>query len=101
MFKPSIIIFTVLSKAVFLLWIVFVLFVCFVAVLSVPCSLVITCWERACLLALLCIVFSCVSVTPPFGVSGQVCYDIKPIRKEEGKSYWKIPLCDDDATREK
>ena len=29
------------------------------------------------------------------------CYDIKPVRKEEGKSYWKIPLCDDDATREK
>ena len=29
------------------------------------------------------------------------CYDIKPVRKEEGKSYWKIPLWDDDATREK
>ena len=29
------------------------------------------------------------------------CSDIKPVRKEEGKSYWKIPLCDDDATREK
>ena len=29
------------------------------------------------------------------------CYDIKPVRKEEGKSYWKILLCDDDATREK
>ena len=29
------------------------------------------------------------------------CYNIKPVRKEEGKSYWKIPLCDDDATREK
>ena len=28
------------------------------------------------------------------------CYDIKSVRKEEGKSYWKIPLCDDDATRE-
>ena len=32
---------------------------------------------------------------------GCKCYDIKPVRKEEGKSYWKIPLCDDDATREK
>ena len=31
----------------------------------------------------------------------ETCYDIKPVRKEEGKSYWKIPLCDDDATREK
>ena len=29
------------------------------------------------------------------------CYDIKPVRKEDRKSYWKIPLCDDDATREK
>ena len=29
------------------------------------------------------------------------CYDIMPVRKEEGKSYWKIPFCDDDATREK
>ena len=31
----------------------------------------------------------------------QWCYDIKPVRKEEGKSYWKIPLGDDDSTREK
>ena len=30
-----------------------------------------------------------------------MCYDIMPVRKEEGKSYWKIPFCDDDATREK
>ena len=30
-----------------------------------------------------------------------ICYDIKPVRMEEGKSYWKIPLGDDDATREK
>ena len=29
------------------------------------------------------------------------CYDIKPVRKEEGKFNWKIPLGDDDATREK
>ena len=29
------------------------------------------------------------------------CYDIKPVRKEEGKFYWKIPLGDHDATREK
>ena len=34
-------------------------------------------------------------------VGNHMCYDIKPVRKEEGKSYWKIPLCDDDATREK
>ena len=31
----------------------------------------------------------------------RIYYDIKPVRKEEGKSYWKIPLCDNDATREK
>ena len=37
------------------------------------------------------------------GVRGRLAesYDIKPVRKEEGKSYWKIPLCDDDATGEK
>ena len=29
------------------------------------------------------------------------CYDIKSVRKEEGKFYWKIPLSDDDAIREK
>ena len=34
-------------------------------------------------------------------ITQDLCYDIKPVRKEEGKSYWKIPLCDDDATREK
>ena len=30
-----------------------------------------------------------------------LCYNIKQVRKEDGKSNWKIPLCDDDATREK
>ena len=29
------------------------------------------------------------------------CYNIKPVRTKEGKSYWKIPPGDDDATREK
>ena len=28
------------------------------AVVSVPCSLVVTCWERADLLAVMCVVFS-------------------------------------------
>ena len=36
-----------------------------------------------------------------FTQSWYSCYDIMPVRKEEGKSYWKIPFCDDDATREK
>ena len=42
--------------------------------LSVPCSLVITEWERADLLALLCVMFSCVFVTFPYGVPSQVWY---------------------------
>ena len=45
----------------------FVFHVCH-AVLSVPCSCVVTCWERANLLALLYVVFSCVFVTFPHGV---------------------------------
>ena len=44
------------------------------AVLSVPCRLVITCWERPDLLALLCVVISCVPVTFLYSVSGQVWY---------------------------
>ena len=44
------------SKAVLLLLSMF--HVClYNTVLSVPCSLVITCWERADLLALLCVTF--------------------------------------------
>ena len=44
------------------------------AVFSVPCCLLITCWERADLLALLSVMFFCVFVTFPYGVSGQVWY---------------------------
>ena len=51
----------------------FVLHVC-EAVFSVPCSLVVTCWERADIFALLYVMFSCVFVTFPYGVLGQVCY---------------------------
>ena len=39
----------------------------------------ITCWERADLLALLCVMFSCVFVTIPHGVSDQVLYLIVSI----------------------
>ena len=44
-----------------------------ICVLSVPCSLVITCWEWADFLALLllCVVLSCVFVTYLYGVPGQ------------------------------
>ena len=48
-------------------------------VLSVHCSLVVTCWERTNLLALLYVTFSCVFVTEPCGVLGQVWYLIVSI----------------------
>ena len=56
----------------FLLW----LFRVCHAFLSVHCNLVVTCWERANLLALLYMMFSCVFVTFPCGVLGQVWYFI-------------------------
>ena len=66
-------------KAVLLLWIFFFFFLLFLfrvcpchIVLSVLCSLVVTCWERADLLALLCVIFSFVIITFPYGVLGQV-----------------------------
>ena len=43
-------------------------------VLSVPCILVITCWEKAEHLALLCEMFPCVFVTFQYGVPGKVGY---------------------------
>ena len=53
-------IFTDSFKAVFLLWIVLLVMlhlgVC-CNVMSVLCSLVVTCWERADLLAVVCVVF--------------------------------------------
>ena len=58
---------------VLLLWILFVSYVCLCyAFLSVPCDLVITCWERADLLALLCVSFLVCFFTFPYGVPGQV-----------------------------
>ena len=60
-----------------LLWILFVLCVsCLSTILSclltIPCSLVVTCWERADHLVLLYVRFSCVFVIFPYGVLGQV-----------------------------
>ena len=49
------------------------------AVMSVHCSLVVTCWERANRLALLYVKFSCVFVTFPCRVMGQVWYLIVSI----------------------
>ena len=74
MFQSSSI-FTDRSKAAFLLWILFC-YLCFVCVchtvLYVTCSLLVTCWESADLLALLYVMLSCASVTFPYGVLGQV-----------------------------
>ena len=49
------------------------------AVLSVPCGLMLTCLERADLLAFLCVMFSCVFLVFPYGVLGQVWYWIVTI----------------------
>ena len=49
------------------------------AVLFVHCSLMVTCWKMANLFALLCVVFSCVFVTFPYGVLGQAWYLIVSI----------------------
>ena len=43
-------------------------------VLSVSCSIRVTCWERAVFLALLYVACCCVFVTFPYGVLGQVWY---------------------------
>ena len=48
-------------------------------VLSVHCSLVLTCWERASLLDLMYVTFSCVFVTFPCDVLDQVWYLIVSI----------------------
>ena len=48
-------------------------------VLPVPCSVVVTCWERADLLAHLYVMFSCVFVTFPYGFLGQMWYFIVSI----------------------
>ena len=40
-------------------------------VLSIPCSLVVTCWERTYISALLYVMFSSVFVTFPYGVLGR------------------------------
>ena len=48
--------------------------------MSDHCIIVVTCWERANLLALLCVMFSYVFVTFPCGVLCQVWYLIVSIR---------------------
>ena len=60
------------------LFLLFMFRVCH-AVMSVRCSLVVNCWDRACLLALLYVMFSCVFVTFRCGILGQVWYLIVSI----------------------
>ena len=48
-------------------------------IMSVPCSLVITCWEKADLLAILYVMLPCVFVTFSYDVSGQARYLIVSI----------------------
>ena len=59
-------------------------------VLSVLCSLVIICWERTDLLALLCMMFSCVFVTIPYGVPGPLWYLIVSIPELSHLPYFEF-----------
>ena len=71
---PPVKYFTDRSKAVLLLWIVCVFVPCVShAFASVHCCLMVTCWERADLLASVGDVY-CISVTFPCGILGQVWY---------------------------
>ena len=78
MFKPSSDCFSDRSKAVLLLWL-FVSLLFHVCLYYTDLSIVITCWDRTDLLALLCVIFPWVFVTSPYGVSGPVWYLIVSI----------------------
>ena len=71
----------------------FVLFMSYVchAFVSVHCCLVVTCWERADLLALVWDVY-CDFVTFSFGILGQVWYLIVLIPDPCCLSYFNIPI---------
>ena len=58
--------------------------------LSVHCSLVVTCLERAGPLALLYVMFCCIFVTFPCGVLGQVWYLIISITDLFLLAYFEI-----------
>ena len=59
------------------------------AFVSVHCCLVVTCWERADLLALLSDVY-CTFVTFPCGILGQIWYLIVPFPDFSRLSFIKI-----------
>ena len=74
MFQPSSAFFADRFKEVLLLY---VLFYIYVSLLSLLCYLVCFCWERADVLALLCVDFMCFA-TFPIGVPDNVWYLIVP-----------------------
>ena len=79
LFKPSIFLLAVQRRYFFCgSFLLFVLHVCH-SVLSAPCSLLITCWKSADVLALSCVIISSVFVTFPYGILGQVWYLMVPI----------------------
>ena len=61
--------------------------------MSVYCSLVVTCCERADLLVLLCVTFPCAFVTFLYGVLGQVWYLIVLIPDLCLLSYFRVEPC--------
>ena len=71
-----------------------IIFVVYVLCLSCchvcHCSIVATCWEKANLLALLYVMFSCVYVTFPSGVMGQVWYLIVSIPDFRRRPYLHV-----------
>ena len=77
MFKPSSDILLTIPRQCFFCGssLLFMFHVClyYHAVLSVPCCLVVTYWERVAILALSCVMFPCV-LSLPYGVSRQVWY---------------------------
>ena len=62
-------------------------------ILSVHCNLVVTCWKRTGVLALLYVMFSCVFVTFPCGILGQVLYLIVSIPDLCLLSYFDVVPC--------
>ena len=77
MFSPQVFLLTVPSVASVMnpFFVIYVSRLSLLYCLSVPCSFLITCWERTDLLALLlCDVPLCFVIVPLYGVSGKVWY---------------------------
>ena len=82
----------------FLLWIFLAICFCLCqTAMSVSCSLVVICWERA-LESLVCDIFLCF-ITFPYGVLSQVWYLIVLIPDLCPLSYFYIQLSFEEITR--